>query len=137
MEVKSCRMCKSLFNYIGGVPLCPKCKEELEEKFQQVKEYINENKSASMSDIARDNEVPVQQIKQWVREERLAFTEDSMVGIECESCGCTIKTGRFCENCKKAMVNNLGNAYKKEAPAMQRRQRSDRDERAKMRFLDN
>lgn len=137
MDVRNCKECGRLFNYIGGPRLCPACKDKLEEKFAQVKKYIEDNRTAQLQQISEDNDVSIQQIKQWVREERLAFTEDSMVGIECESCGCTIKTGRFCENCKKAMVNNLGNAYKKEAPAMQRRQRSDRDERAKMRFLDN
>ena len=101
-----------------------------------VKKYIEDNRTAQLQQISEDNDVSIQQIKQWVREERLAFTEDSLVGIECERCGCTIRTGRFCENCKKTMVNTLGNAYKKESPMMQRNQRYDRDERAKMRFLD-
>ncbi|MCR5082250.1 MAG: flagellar protein [Parasporobacterium sp.] len=134
MEVKSCKMCKSLFNYIGGVPLCPKCKEELEEKFQQVKEYINEHKSASMSDIAKDNEVPVQQIKQWVREERLIFTEDSAIMLECENCGAQIRTGRFCDKCKSETFRGISElGRKKEAPKVTR----ERKERERMRFLDN
>ncbi len=137
MDVRNCKECGRLFNYISGPRLCPACRDKLEEKFSQVKKYIEDNRTAQLQQISEDNDVSIQQIKQWVREERLAFTEDSLVGIECERCGCTIKTGRFCENCKKTMVNTLGNAYKKEAPMMQRHQRYDRDERAKMRFLDN
>ena len=135
MEVKACKMCRSLFNYIGGVPLCPKCRDELEEKFAQVKEYINEHKSASMSDIAKDNEVPVQQLKQWVREERLIFTEDSAIMLECENCGASIRTGRFCDKFKSETfrgISELG-AKKKEPPKVTK----ERKERERMRFLDN
>ena len=43
MELMNCRNCKKLFNYIAGEKLCPACKEKLEEKFQEVKKYIEEN----------------------------------------------------------------------------------------------
>lgn len=134
MEVKNCRDCGRLFNYMGGQRLCPKCREKLEEKFVEVKRYIEEHKTAQLQEISDDNDVSIQQIKQWVREERLTFTEDSIVGIECESCGVTIKTGRFCESCKKQMSNGFDNAIKKELPPEQKK---DPRERARMRFLDN
>lgn len=134
MEVKNCRDCGRLFNYIGGQRLCPACRDKLEEKYAKVKRYIEEHRGAQLQEISEENEASVQQIKQWVREERLSFTDDSVVGIECETCGTTIKTGRFCEACKKQMANNLGNAIKKDDMSEQRRERR---ERARMRFLDN
>ena len=105
-----------------------------EEKFDVVKRYIEEHRTAQLQEISDDNDVTIQQIKQWVREERLTFTDDSIVGIECESCGATIKTGRFCEACKKQMANNLGNAIKPERIIEPKK---DTRERARMRFLDN
>ena len=42
MNVKNCRKCGKVFNYIGGMPICPQCREELEKKFDTVKEYIIE-----------------------------------------------------------------------------------------------
>ena len=136
MEVRNCRGCGRLFNYIGGMGfLCPACMEQLEEKFQQVKKYIRDNPRATMQQVSEDNEVSVGQIERWVREERLAFAEDSPIGIACESCGVTIKTGRFCPACKDAMSKNLGSMYKEDAPLS--RQRAEARERAKMRFLDN
>ena len=134
MEVKNCRGCGRLFNYMGGVRLCPACRDELENKFQQVKKYIYDNKDASISQVAEDNDVSVQQINQWVREERLAFGDESLVGLECESCGALIKTGRFCEECKKKMAHDLGNLYHKEEHVDRKK---DPRERARMRFLDN
>ena len=36
MEVRNCKGCGRLFNYIGGVPLCGDCKAKLEDKFVDV-----------------------------------------------------------------------------------------------------
>ena len=40
MEVKVCRGCKKMFQYIAGAELCPRCKQIEEEHFQKVKEYL-------------------------------------------------------------------------------------------------
>ena len=114
MEVRACRTCKRLFNYITGPVRCPACADALEKKFQQVKQYIWDNKTASLQEISDANDVSIGQLRQWVREERLSFTQDSPVGLECESCGATIKTGRYCDNCKGRLSNTLMSALPKE-----------------------
>lgn len=135
MDVRNCKTCGRLYNYIGGPPICPKCKEDLENKFQQVKKYIYDNPKAPLSIIAEDNDVTVQQLKQWVREERLVFTEDSVIGIECENCGATIRTGRFCKNCKDTMANQLTDAFRAPEPKIEAVKKPVRDGN-RMRFLD-
>lgn len=111
MDVRTCRSCGRLFNYLQGPPICPACKKRLEEKFIQVRDYIREHESASIQQISDDNEVSVKQIKQWIREERLAFSDKSPVGIECENCGAMIRTGRFCEHCKSTLATALKDMY--------------------------
>lgn len=132
MEVKNCKNCGRLFNYLTGPRLCTECKQKLEEKFMEVRNYIRDNPKANVSEISEVMEVSTSQIHQWIREERLIFSEDSMVTIECENCGAAIRTGRFCEKCKAEVAKGLGNLYKSATPVMQKR---DRD-REKMRFLD-
>ena len=156
MDVKSCRTCGRLFNYLSGQPICPACKKKLENKFIEVRDYIRliehrtgkaistqqqavpwlqrENDSATMQQIADDNEVSVKQLKQWVREERLTFTEKSPVGIECESCGAMIRTGRFCEKCKNNMATNLKEMYA--MPVVEHDTSSKKRDKDRMRFLD-
>lgn len=136
MDVRNCRSCGKLYNYVGGTyrNLCPNCISALEDKFQLVKEYIDEHHSAIMSEISEECGVSVKQIEQWVREERLFFSEDSPMGIACEGCGKTIKTGRFCEACKSSMVNQLDSAYKKDKITLAVKR--ERDANARMRFLD-
>lgn len=111
MDVRNCRKCGKIFNYINGAPICPACKSNLESQFQEVKEYIRKNKEATIIEVSEECDVSTKQIRQWVREERLSFTNNSEIGIECERCGVTIKTGRFCNKCKHDMQHNLGSAY--------------------------
>jgi ribosomal protein L32 len=114
--------------------LCPECVKKIEDKFQEVKAYLDENPKSSMNEISENCEVTVKQIKQWVREERLTFSADSAEGIECEQCGKMIRTGRFCENCKSKISNNLMTAINKPKP-VEEPQITKRDHENKMRFL--
>lgn len=133
MEVVNCRGCGRLFNYLGRVPLCPNCQKELEEKYQQVKQYIYDNPRANIQQVADDNDVSVQQLRNWVREERLEFTDASLVGLSCESCGAMIRSGRLCRHCKDKMANTMSKLYKPEPET----RKKTTDTSAKMRFLDN
>jgi flagellar operon protein (TIGR03826 family) len=111
MNVKNCVKCGKIFNYLSGRPICPACVKNLEEEFKTVRTYVKRNPNASIAEVAEVNEVDIKQIKQWIREEKLSFSKDSGVGIDCEVCGVTIKTGRFCDTCKKTVTNDLNNAY--------------------------
>lgn len=134
MEVRNCKECGKLFNYMGGMPICPTCSKKLEDKFEEVKEYIYDNPGANINQVAEENDVSVKQIKHWVREERLCFADNSELGIECEKCGVMIKTGRFCQKCKKQLENSLSNMYEtKKEPAVQKKKTGSAD--GKMRFL--
>ena len=136
MDVKNCRGCGGLFNYIGGgYYYCPACMEKLEKKFADVKKYIRDNPKATIPEIAKDNDVSIMQIERWIREERLVFSDDSPIGIECERCGATIKSGRFCQQCKDAIQKGLGSAYREDKPGAA--PINDRRDGARMRFLDN
>lgn len=134
MDVRNCKKCGKIFNYVAGAVICQSCRESTEKKFQEVKEFIRENTRAGLQEIAENCEVDIPQIRQWVREERLVFTEDSAVGIECESCGDMIRTGRFCDKCKAEMTMGLRDAIKK--PEREQPKKKSTKDNPKMRFLD-
>ncbi|MBR1910365.1 MAG: flagellar protein [Lachnospiraceae bacterium] len=134
MDVKNCRRCRRLFNYIGGQPICPQCREELEKKFQEVKKYLFDNRNSTIRDVVENCDVEESQVRQWVREERLEFSSGIDVGVVCENCGAPITSGRFCDKCKAAMINDLQAAGRKPevaAPKPDKRQTHEN----KMRFL--
>ncbi len=132
MEVRTCRICGRLFNYVAGPTRCPACMEAVERKFQEVKAYIWEHKDATIAQISDDTDVSTNQLRQWVREERLTFPESSPIGIECENCGTTIKTGRFCDSCKSKLGQTLSSALKKKE---EHASRDFNDHKNKMRYL--
>lgn len=133
MNIRNCRKCGSLFNYLSGPPICPACREKLEEKFQEVKCYIQDNKGAGIHEVAEACSVEVSQIRQWLREERLELAADSALYLNCESCGTPIRSGRYCEKCTANMTRNLQDVLRANKPAP-RHDKND-GEGPKMRFL--
>lgn len=107
MDVRNCLKCGRIFTYAMGKPICPNCKKDLEVKFTEVRTFVRKNTHASLVEVAEATGTDVRQIKEWIREERLSFSKDSAIGIDCEVCGKTIKTGRFCDTCKASMGSDL------------------------------
>ena len=133
MNLRNCARCGKMFNYVTGPAVCDSCKKAIEESFQQVKQYIEENPRASLKQICEDNEVSTKQLQQWIREERLMFSKDSPIQLFCEKCGDPIITGRFCVKCKATMANTLNQTFAKPKTLQQPVKK---EPKAGMRFLD-
>lgn len=134
MNVKNCRKCGKLFNYAFGPIICPECMSEAEELFQKAKKYVQDNPGCDIQELSENVEVDANQIRQWIREERLQFSDDSPIRIACEACGAMIRSGRYCDACKNNMSSNFQNAMgiNKKAPEPIRKKEADGN---KMRFL--
>ncbi|MBR6381377.1 MAG: flagellar protein [Lachnospiraceae bacterium] len=117
MNARNCRRCGKIFNYVVGMPICPACKEAMEVKFQEVKEYVREHKGVGIREVAEACDVDPQQIRQWLRDDRLEMTEDSAIMLNCEGCGTPIRSGRFCDKCKAQMLSGLQQVSKSMRPA--------------------
>lgn len=98
MNIRNCRMCGHIFNYVAGPILCPHCREKMEAKFQEVKEYIRANPGVGIQDVAENCDVEPSQIQQWLREERLELTEGSAIYLQCEKCGAPTAAEDFVKN---------------------------------------
>lgn len=134
MEVRNCKICNKLFQYIGGVPFCPVCREGIEKRFADVKEYIYSNPGVSISEVSEKLDVPVKQIRQWIKEERLMLTAPSPDGVLCEQCGVPICSGRYCASCKRRLLNSLDSVSNHPKKNYASHERKNRDGE-KMRFL--
>ena len=133
MNIRNCVRCGKMFDYATGPAICDACKKAIEDSFQKVKAYIQENPRASLKQISEDNEVTTKQIQQWIREERLEFSKESPLQLLCEKCGAKITTGRFCAKCKNTMADKLNNTFNKPKTIQQPVKN---DPRQGMRFLD-
>lgn len=133
MEIKNCKSCGRIFNYFAGDRICPTCMKKLDAKFDVVKDYIYKHPGANIQEVAEECKVSTFQIKKWVREERLEFAEDSLVGIDCESCGISIRTGKYCAGCKAKLTNDFNSLYKKDERRLEKTKKQPHNH--KMRFL--
>ena len=134
MNVATCKGCGRLFNVISNQRLCPNCVAGLEDKFQEAKKYLEENPATSVEILSKECGISVKQIKEWIRDERLAFREGSGCGISCEQCGTMILTGRYCDQCRVKLHNTLSSAIDRRGPVETKKKDRDRD---RMRFLQN
>ena len=103
MDVRNCKMCGRLFNVLNNERICPACQKKLEDKFHEVKEYLEEHPGASVEQTATDNDISTKQIRQWVREERLILSTATEAGIVCEKCGKPIRA----QSCQSVNVTTV------------------------------
>ena len=113
-DVRNCRKCGKIFNYISGMPICPACKDKEEEDFQRIKKYLYENPGASLTQVSTELDVSVETIKRFLREGRLEIAnEEGNLLLECENCGRSIKSGRFCPDCERTLASSFKSAASK------------------------
>lgn len=118
-----------------GPVVCPRCRDEQEAKFQEVKEYVREHHGSDIAEVSRECNVDPGQIRQWIREERLEFADDSPIRIACESCGTMIRSGRFCDKCKMEMTNGFKQVMGHKNPEPVKRPEIQKNGHDRMRFL--
>lgn len=107
VKVVACKKCHSLFQTLKDTDYCPICSLEINKLFNKVKKYIRDNNRAGIHEVSEACSVNPKWIIQWVREERLYFTEESEIAIPCLQCGTKISTGKYCDHCRKTMSNNM------------------------------
>ena len=135
MNVRNCRKCRRLFNYVMGPSFCPDCRAREEDQFQDVKKYVQEHGRASMHEVAEACDVTMKQIQQWIRDDRLMLADDSPLAIECERCGRMIRGGKFCPACSNELAAKLQSAMGNPL-ATQVMEKNEAKTSARMRFLD-
>lgn len=108
-DVRNCRRCGKIYNYLGGPPICPDCKRLDELDFKRVKEYLYDSPGATVSQISTELDISVEKIKLFLKEGRLEIIggDEGNLILECESCGKAIKTGRYCELCEKTLSTSF------------------------------
>lgn len=117
MKVLNCRRCGKIFNHAVGPVICPACRDSLEAKFQETKAFIRQNGKATIPEVCENCDVEPSLLRQWIREERLQFSDDSPIKVNCEGCGVMIGSGRYCDKCKASLMNGLGSMVNKNKPA--------------------
>lgn len=132
MNIRNCTRCGKIYNYDGFNKVCHNCRQDDENDFQKVKEYLDEFPGATVSQVSEETEVSAKKIIEFLRNGRLEIREGSNLILECEKCGKSIKTGRFCEKCADNIQKELSGVV--EEPKQNKLEKSKESE--KIRIID-
>ncbi|MBR5635868.1 MAG: hypothetical protein IKW81_02930 [Pseudobutyrivibrio sp.] len=107
-----CSKCRGRLKYIGaGYYECYECGHKEIDDFGRIKDYIDEHGASPAVVISDNTGVPIELVNGMLREGRLEIPEGSCVYIRCESCGCSIRYGRYCPDCIRNRTNSLKGIY--------------------------
>ena len=107
---RTCEKCgKANPDYKGvGEYRCSECGFIMYDDFGKVRNYLEVHRGATQSMVAQATGVPMETIRQFLREERLEISNNSSVMLACEICNAPIRSGRYCPECA-AKVNRMKN----------------------------
>lgn len=126
-EVRNCRRCKRIFNYVMGPQICEACKKVEEDDFEKVREFVKEFPGATIQEVSAATEVSTALIYRFLREGRLEVSDESPITLQCENCGVRIRSGRFCVECSKKLARDMMNAGRRLDDALRSQVSKDKD----------
>ena len=106
MDVRNCKRCKNLFQYVGN-KLCDGCIKEEEKDFDRIKEYLDEHEGANLMQVSTELKIGIDRLKRYLREGRIDIATSKHRLLICEGCGESIGEGRFCEGCQQKMSGEI------------------------------
>lgn len=104
----ACSNCGNKIYYLdGGQYQCRTCGNIMLDDFGKIKKFIEENGPSPSPVITANTGVHPDIIDRFLRKGRVEIPEGSKYYIKCERCGCSLRFGRYCEQCVKETVQDL------------------------------
>ena len=110
MTATNCPRCGRLFNKIHS-PVCQACEKREEEQFKVLREYIEEEPLATITEVSDATGVPTKRILRYIREGRLQVPEGMIPDVRCTQCGVPITEGSFCTTCARKLAKDMTEVY--------------------------
>ena len=111
MDLINCKKCGRAFMKDGN-DFCRRCRSDTEDEYRIVKQYVYDNPGATILEVHEATGVAEKLILQYLREGRLEITDDTNFVLDCQRCGTSIKSGKYCENCTHEMAKEFQSAMK-------------------------
>lgn len=109
-----CKKCKGKMLYQGvGLYTCRDCEEEVYDDFGKMRLYLEENAAPTAVEISKILDIPLEIISYYLKDGKVEIPEGSRLFIKCQRCGCSLKYGRFCNDCTKEMAAELRSSFGK------------------------
>ncbi|MCL2564440.1 MAG: MerR family transcriptional regulator [Defluviitaleaceae bacterium] len=114
MDFINCPRCGKVFRRLS-VPICEDCVESEEKDFIRIKEFIADNPTSTLKEVAEGTDVSVKRLFKYLREGRLEIAGGLAGGeFTCEKCNKPIATGRICSKCHLEMTSKVSELFGKD-----------------------
>jgi len=107
----NCTRCGKFFETNGFYDMCPICLKLDIEDFDRIRQYLLEHPGAKLFEVSTSLNIPISQIKRYLREERLEILEKDNPFLKCASCHKPISTGQYCDDCAKSSPHSFKTTY--------------------------
>lgn len=121
MTVKNCVRCNRMFQSDGPGKLCARCLDTDEEDFKVVREYVYDNPNCSIPEVSESTGVAEEKILKFLRQGKLVLKDSTSMVLDCERCGKSITSGKYCESCTREMSRDLKSAASQTAQNIQQK----------------
>ena len=102
-----CQCGGKLFHIGGGKYKCKTCEEVVLDDYGKVKQFLEENGAVPSMVISQCTGVSIEIIDSLLKDGRLEIVENSKYFLNCQKCGCAIRSGRFCIDCAKELAQGV------------------------------
>lgn len=87
---------------------CPTCREEEEDAYSRLFDYMGHNPKASLPQASAATGVEEDVIRRMIRSGRLiGFESLAMSVLTCQRCGTPLVTGKFCSVCRRELRSSF------------------------------
>lgn len=115
---RNCKQCGGIMVYQGvGEYQCEACKFVDWDDYGKARNYIEKHKGANAAEIEKATGVSQRSIRRMLKESRLEIADGSRVYLNCEVCGKTIRSGRYCHECEMKVHRNMEEQYREQLHA--------------------
>lgn len=103
-----CEVCGEKMYYVGGGRYeCKECGHSVLDDYGKVKEFLEEHGNSPAVVVSKATGVKMEIIEMFLKRGKVEIPEGSRYYLECESCGCPIRYGRFCPTCAKQLTGSI------------------------------
>lgn len=132
---KVCEDCKvKLISSAAGVYQCPKCGREYLDDYGKVKHYLEEHGPCSYAEVIEATGVDSEVVLNFLETGKVEIPEGSTYYLSCQSCGCSLKYGRYCPDCMRKTTTDLKTLFSADVGEKPRREVAP-EKRGRMHFL--
>lgn len=104
-----------MFYQYDGIYQCNECGKEQLDDFGKIREYLEKNPGSTAVVISQETKVDLGIVSMFLKDGRIQIPTGSRIYIKCEKCGCSLRYGRYCEECTRELAGAIKSAMLEDA----------------------